>query len=432
VVLKLASLATAISLAVGAATAHAAGLEDIVSVRGYATLGVVHSDEDQADFNSNFFTQPEGAGFSDEYSFDVDSKFGVQLDINITPRLSGVVQLISESNDNNTYDGDRNKAYQPSVEWANSSYRVTDNLTVRGGRVVLPFLMVSEYRKVGYANHWLRPPVEVYGQVPFSSSDGGDISYRSTFGAAINTARVHYGVQSLRTSIFASQVRAAGFNDTLEMGALSLRAAYLDIHFEAPGDGFAGLIDPFIAATSALPGGIGSNAATAASRLRNQYDPALGQDIDLFDFGAIYDPGAWFAMAEVLHQTSDGILGKTTSGYVSGGYRWNGFTPYATVAFAKSSERNERDVPLAGLPLPLLGLGGAINGVIGGLVNVDHSQTTFTFGLRWDIASKFALKGQYDYIDLSSGSTGLLARQQPGFAPGGSVNLLSIAVDYVF
>jgi hypothetical protein len=429
--LKLATLAATISMAVGSVSTQAAGLEDIFSVRGYATLGVVHSDEKQADFTANVLTQPEGAGASSDFSFDVDSKFGVQLDINITPRLSGVVQLISESNDNNSWDGEPNKAYQPSLEWANLSYRVTDNLTVRAGRIVLPFLMISEYRKVGYANHWLRAPVEVYGQLPFSASDGADISYRSKLGGAINTARVHYGVQSLRT-IFKSQVETTGINDTLELGALSLRAAYMDLRFQAPGDGFAPLINGFAGIAGSLPGGIGLNAATQALRLENTYDPSRRQQIKLTDLGATYDPGQWFATAELLQQRSAGFLGKTNSGYISGGVRWNRFTPYATLAAVHTKQRNETGIPLAGLPPQLRGLGGAINGIVLGLANRDSSQQTFSLGLRWDLAAKFALKAQYDHIDLDQGSDGLLSNQQPGFVPGSNLNLISVAVDYVF
>jgi hypothetical protein len=428
---KLATLAAAISLAACAATARAANLEDIFTVRGYATLGVVHSDEENADFTAHVQTQSEGAGASDEFSFDIDSKFGVQLDINITPRLSGVLQLISEANDNNSWNGEVNKDYQPSLEWANLSYRVTDDLTLRGGRIVLPFLMVSEYRKVGYANHWLRPPVEVYGLLPFSSSDGGDISYRSSIGNAINTARVHYGVQTLRT-VFKAQVKATGINDTLEIGALSLRGAFMQLEFSTPGDGFAPLIDAFTGIASALPGGIGLNAAAEAARLENTYDPAQGQRVKFTDLAVSYDPGPWFAMAEVVRTRSGGFLGNIDSGYVSAGIRWNTLTPYATYAAVDTEARNERGIPLTGLPPQLRGIGGVINGIVTGLANRNSTQHTLSLGLRWDVVSNFALKAQFDHVDLGAGSGGLLRNEEPDLNLGSSVNVIGVAVDYVF
>jgi hypothetical protein len=429
--LKLATLAAAIAIAAGTTTAHSATLEDIFTVRGYATLGVVHSDEENADFVANGQTQAEGAGASDRFSFDVDSKFGVQLDINITPRLSGVVQFVSEANDNNSWNGDVNKAYQPSLEWANLSYRLSDDLTVRGGRIVLPFLMVSEYRKVGYANHWLRAPVEVYGLLPFSASDGGDISYRSSIGGTINTARVHYGVQSLRT-IFKAQVEAWGVNDILEIGSLSLRGAFMQLEFSTPGDGLAPLVDAFTGIASSLPGGIGSNAAAQAARVENTYDPARGQRVKFIDLAVSYDPGPWFAMAEFVQTRSDGFLGDFDSGYVSAGIRWNKLTPYAIYAAVDAENRNERGIPLAGLPPPLRGLGGVINNIVTGLANRESNQHTLSVGVRWDLASKFALKAQFDHVDLGAGSDGVLRNVEPDLNLGSSVNVIGVAVDYVF
>jgi hypothetical protein len=425
-------------MASAATSTQAAALEDIFTVRGHATLGLVHSDEDQADFTSNPLTQLTGAGASRGVSFDVDSRFAAQLDISITPRLFGVVQLVSESNNNNSWDDDINNEYRPSLEWANLTYRVTDDFTIRGGRVVLPLLMFSEYRKVGIANHWLRAPVEVYGQLAFTSSDGVDASYRSEFGQAINTARAHYGTQSLRT-LFDAEVEVWGVNDSLEIGALTLRAAHMNLDFESsnldlgvPGLTFAGIVNPFVAIAASLPGGIGLSAAAEAARLLNTYDPTIGtQSVKFYDLGATYDPGKWFVMGEVLHQSSKGILGDITSGFVSGGYRWNQFTPYATFAVAKNEKRNEPGVPLAGLPPELQFLGGLVNSLFEGALR-DRSQQTYSVGLRWDIASKFALKGQYDYIDVDGGSDGQFSNRQPGFVRGSSVNLISIAVDYVF
>jgi hypothetical protein len=42
------------------------------------------------------------------------------------------------------------------------------------------------------------------------------------------------------------------------------------------------------------------------------------------------------------------------------------------------------------------------------------------------------LKLQYDHTDLGAGSPGTLLNIQPGFRPGGTVNLVSIAVDFLW
>ena len=77
-------------------------------------------------------------------------------------------------------------------------------------------------------------------------------------------------------------------------------------------------------------------------------------------------------------------------------------------------------------------MGGAINGIFLGLVGNDSSQQTLSLGLRWDVASKFAVKAQYDYVDLGGSATGLVENPQPDFVPGTNFNVISIAVDYVF
>lgn len=429
--MKVSPLTAAIALMLGATAANAANWDDRIQVRGYGTVGVVHSDEDQADFVSMPMLQTEGAGHTDSWSTNVDGRAGLQIDAKLTERLSAVVQLVSEAAGNNTCDGDPNEQFVPSLEWANLSYKVTDDLTVRAGRIVLPFLSYAEFRKVGFAQHWLRAPVEVYGMVPFTSSDGADVSYRLHAGDAINTLRAHYGYQSLRTEDVTAQIRAWGVNDSFERGALMLRAAYMDIRFDTPGPGFQPLVNTFVMLAGASPAG--QNAAPIARALGRRFDPSLGQEVRLYSLGASYDPGDWFVMGEVVREESDGIVGKDTAGYVSLGGRFGSWTPYATYARVKFDDRSgDYAVPLAGLPPPAVALGATFNGIIRNFTDANASQQSIALGVRWDLRSSFALTAQFDHIALDDGSVGQLANFQPGFRPGGNLNLLSITLDYVF
>src|SRR5688500_16146113 len=138
------------------------------AVNGYSTLGAVHSSEDKADFKDTL-VQPDGAGYTHDWAFGVDSRAALQVTASFTEKLSAVVQVISEQH----YDG----SYTPTVEWANIKYDVTPDFSLRVGRIVLPVFMGSDYRKVGYANPWVRPPIEVYGHLPLSNNEGVDASY---------------------------------------------------------------------------------------------------------------------------------------------------------------------------------------------------------------------------------------------------------------
>src|SRR5687767_2068597 len=133
------------------------------SFSGFGTGGFVHSSEENADFTSTF-SKPTGAGYSDSWSSDVDSLIAGQLTANFTPKLSAVLQVISEQN----HDG----TYQPHVEWANVKIQLTPDFSVRAGRMVLPSLLVSDTRKVGFTYPWVRPPLEVYSLLPVTWTDG--------------------------------------------------------------------------------------------------------------------------------------------------------------------------------------------------------------------------------------------------------------------
>src|SRR5687767_13108104 len=147
-------LLTAVALALSAAAANASDATDIFSVRGYGTLAGTYSDVEGADFVAGpYFLMTGGVGESGEFSFETDSKVGLQIDMQFNDRLSGVVQLVSEGMNNSSWDGKPNDEFVPSLEWANLAYKVSDNVTVRAGRIVLPFLMSSASKKIGFANH---------------------------------------------------------------------------------------------------------------------------------------------------------------------------------------------------------------------------------------------------------------------------------------
>ena len=152
----------------------------IFSFSGFGTVGLVHSSEGQADFTNSPSTKPNGAGYSRNWSGDVDSRLGLQVTADLTPQLSAVLQVLSQQRYDNTYT--------PRVEWANVKYAFTPDLSVRVGRIALPTFLVGEYRNVSYAVPWVRPPVQLYGHmVPITSNDGVDASYRMRLGDATNT-----------------------------------------------------------------------------------------------------------------------------------------------------------------------------------------------------------------------------------------------------
>lgn len=423
-------LATAVSMALWMGAAQATDLSDMFQFHAYGTLDVVHSSQDQADFVSSYNEQSQGAGYTRSWSPEVDSKIAGQVDAHFTDKLSAVVQLVAENDQNSTWTGKPNPRYRPSLEWANLKYMVTDNLSVRVGRMVLPLDMLSEFRNVGYSLAFERAPDEVYGQIPFTNMDGGQVSYAMRFGNVTNTIVGGYGANTIRTAaIGASQARLAVLIDTVEIESLTVRAAAMSVRFKGP-VGFGTLFTDFANATAEISGA--GTASSTADYLDGRYNTDHWGHIENYDLGLTYDPGQWFAMGEIGYQVNSGVVGMSTNGFASAGYRTHGFTPYASYARLITSHRVSASIPLAGLPPALAGYGGTINGVVAGLNASDQSQSTLSAGVRWDFMKNLDLKVEYDYVRLDAGSTGMFVNEQPGFRPGSTASVFTAGVDFVF
>jgi len=402
-------------LALQPATAYAQDSEaPSLTFNGYGTLGIVHSDEEQADFTSNFLA-PDGAGYSRQWSAEVDSRLALQATADLTPRLAAIVQVVAEQR----YD----ETYEPTLEWANLRYRLTPDLTLRVGRMVLPTFLTSEFRKVGYALPWVRPPPELYRLVPVTSTDGVSASYRWRFDGFTNTLK---GVYGRKTEKFPGSgepfevdaEKAFTLANTLEWGRTTLFASYNHTHLTFED------FNPFFDAFRQF----GPAGAAIADRY-NVDDKAF----EFIALGGRYDPGSWFVMGEWSTSDSRTFLGEARAWYVTGGVRAGAFTPYATFARAgTASATSDPGLDTASLPPAAAAQAGQLNSALDMLLNSTARQKRLAVGVRWDFMRNAALKVQYDHIDLDEGSAGVLVNTQPGFQPGGSVNLFSLVVDFVF
>jgi hypothetical protein len=409
----------AIAAAALAALSTAARADEAPQLKfsGYGTIGVAHSDNRDADYLVDSF-KPNGPGFTRAWNADTDSRLGLQASAEFSPRVSAVLQVISQQR----YDG----SYRPAIEWANVKFSPLPDLNLRAGRIVLPVFMVTDSRRVGYANAWVRPPVEMYSMVPVTNSDGIDASYRATLsGTTADTLEVTAGRSDAKFP--ASQGLGAGTAEvrdilavanTLESGFATVRLNY----------GQARLTIPDYRAFEDAFRQFGPPGAAIAER--------YGVDGKLVKFvgaGVSYDPGPWFAIAEWAQFDTHSIIGKKAAWYVSAGHRWNKFTPYATYARLKGlSNTSDPGIPLAGLPPQVAAVAGQLNAVLDSQLAVLPTQSTLSVGVRWDLLRSAALKLQYDRVTPGAGSHGVFGNIQPGFQPGTTVHLISATFDFVF
>ena len=373
------------------------------SFSGFGTVGVAHSSEDQADFTSSLF-KPNGTGHTRAWSADVDSLIAAQVTANFTPRLSAILQVISEQNYDNTY--------RPHVEWANIRYQFTPDFSVRVGRTVLPAFLLSDTRKVGYTYPWVRPPLEVYGLLPISNSDGLDLSYRLHLGELSNTLQVEVGQKDAELVNNGGTVEGRGswgLSNITEYGPLTTRISYQKAYLT-----IASLNAFFDAFRQFGPQGVA---------IADKYD-SDDRPFNFLGIGVSYDPGNWFVMGEWGHLDAHSYIGKRAAWYVSGGYRFGRFTPYVIYARAKADNLSDPGLDAPGAA----GLNAALNSIL----STKPVQNTVSIGGRWDFMKNADLKLQFDHTDIGAGSSGVLSNLQPGFHPGGKVNVLSATIDFVF
>lgn len=343
----------------------AASADDGMSVRfsGYGTLGGVVTNTDDVQFVQGY-NQSHGA--TKTVDWGVDSRLGAQADVRFNKTFSAVAQVLASR---------RNGTETPRVEWLFGQADVGADVSLRAGRMVLPTFLLSDVRAVGFAQHWLRAPTEVYAQYPTSSFNGGQAMWRPRFGDTNVTVQLSAGkaepfrFYGLGLNGYAEFTKLRSLNVVAENGNWTARFGTTRVH---------GVLS----------------------------QPGLGVLADVTDrftgSGLQYDNGAWLVLGEyVMRRQDKGGAFNSDAFYVSGGHRIGAWLPYLTYAQFKPK------------------------GPVSGVQPTGH---TGAVGVRWGAVDKLALKAQFENT-LPLGQV---------LIPGAPItnyqrlHVLSVAAEFVF
>jgi hypothetical protein len=392
-------MATAsITLAFALGSMRAGAALPQVDISGFGTGGFAITDNGKAEFGRS---QQQVVGANNEGDVGVDSLIALQGTVHFTDMFSATVQPMVRRLFNAGFELDI------PVFFARAD--VTHDLSVRVGRIQLPVFMVSDYRQLGYSNTWIRPPIEVYGQIPLDSVDGADVLYRKTLGPADISAQGYYGKTDAPLAAGPIQVRKLwGVNANITVGPLTLRAGRNQSSLSANSP-----------TTNQLLAAVNAAGFTAlANRLNPQNVP-----FDFTDFGFSLDGIHFTLQGEASKVTAGGFLASTDGQYLLAGYRVAKFTPYAMYAREKiTSERTDPTIPRIG---PLIPLASAVDQLIN---SVGADQHTVSAGVRWDVHESVDLKLQVDRVSFQG--NGLFINVKPGFH--GPVTVASMTLDFAF
>lgn len=407
-----------LALAAVLPAAAAADAASRLTLSGFGTLGYIDNDNGIAEFARDL-SQPARDGV--KRHLWPDSRLGMQLNYRVDPRFELGAQLVLRDQANLTA--------ARTVEWAFAAFHPRPALDLRAGRLGLDVFLLADYRNVGYAYLWVRPVTEFYSWMPIYSFDGADASYAFDAGGGRWRLKLLGGRARTRTP---SKVNASDYDisfDPLwggsaswESGPWRAKFSYVSVHFDSQPP-TEPLTDALAAVQALALPGISADAGGLQRELTIR-----GTRSRYAALGASYDDNLWLAQAE-YSVLSGGPLSVPQGwrGYLSLGRRFGDFTPYAVTAWARPSEgRAESGVDWSALP------GGAgLQGAALTAINLGRiDQHTVSLGTRWDFSHTAALKLQWDHTRVAAYGWGLWL--EPPYTRGGTVNLFTATLDWVF
>lgn len=373
-----------------------------VQLSGFATLGALVPDRSDLWFYRSGVNAPG----KNRVDLGTDTLAGVQGSLRLGDASDFTLQIMASETPRGDYD--------PRVSWAFWRYNPNAALTLRVGRLRVPFFMHSDSLYVNYANPWIRPPQEVYGLNPFSEIDGADLLVRVPLNGADLEFRPYFGSGRIDVADGGSarlrDVRGLTVNllkDELNLylghgeGRLQVRWGDSGHRTLVAGLGLAG------GELAALP------TRLSGRRGRASFSAA----------GLQWDNGEWLAIGEIVRRRADRYVNSARAWQLTAGRRIGAFTPFLTLA----RQTEERPVAQAVIADPTLAAGFDAY-----LASRSGAQRSVTLGLRWDFARNAALKTEISRVRVARDAWGsFFPRGQE--APGGrTVHLLGISLDLVF
>ncbi len=316
----------------------------------------------------------DDARYSDEVSFRPDSIYGLQVNAFLGQGLRATAQLTGKgAND-----------FETEIEWAYLSYDVTESTTLQAGRQRIPLYFYSDFLDVGYAYHWIRPPVEVYGST-MSTYEGFSIMHNGALGNWDTSTRLYSG------AIISEESRFGEFGSD-EMVGLVFSTSNEWLRLRA-----SGVRGKFFV----------ENSTTNSDNAVDAYFSSLAGYVTLGD-GFL---AAEATYADTIDDYIDTIgsviqIESLASFMVTAGYQFGEFTPHISYA--------EVDINYSGFLNP-------------SFKDLSNATETTTVGVRWDFHPAAAFKLEYSTSTDASSKEIISA-----FGKRNEVDAVSFGFDIIF
>ncbi len=369
----------------------------------FGNLGVVTSSSEKLGYRGEI--DAFDAVFDGEFDFSKQSKFGAQLEYQLSDDLDFFVQGLYRGDNNDTFDEILNIAFL--------RYKINNQFSIRIGRTPFDLFLLTEYRDVDFAYSWAKLPQEVYGMLPPRHIDGADFIYRDMlpigdFRAKLTFGKVEYplndsSVIEMRRFINAS-AELSDFN-------WSVGIRYSNTSLE-------GLEEPL----EALRQGIDS--LNGIWTMANTFSDSLSTNkigAEYLSVGGRYDWGAitvYGELARIFGEDSP-IFRGINNGYISLLYQQSAFQHFLGFAFANSptfnaSIQENLTAPVEAWPPEVVALLPLVEASLNnGLNSFAPNQQTYSIGTRYNFNENIAFKIQLDASRVEPEGDTLWVRSEP-------------------
>ena len=400
----------------------------------FGTLGVAGTDTHTVGYRRDG-TQPFWLAAIDKPSFDMDTRFGVQLSSKLGEHWLATLQVVSRPR----YDG----TYKPMPSVACLAWNPGGNFQARAGYLPYDVLPNGDFSNIGYTYLWVRPPADVFGTLNITRLRGVELSQGFSLGSGASLQVRGYFGES------ADQVPAGGDLGVWDLaggrvwgGALKVQAgpwrgrvAYS--YFKLPRN------LPQVPSLVAFQNGLRSvgsllddpRLAAAAAAVDQK-----GVAVRSLQAGGAWEQGPYQVQGTFLHSSSPHNFTYPTrdAGFVSFGYRLGDVVPFVTFSRVVTDRPSIPDVGALGALPPQYGalvpIGKALVGVLNQFaISTVADQHTLSAGLRWDFAEKADLKFQIDRVRANHSIGGVVSYDtaRPDVW-NGRMTVMSITLDFIF
>ena len=347
-------------------TVFAQGVDSRIDINGFLTVAGNRSDTD---------VPTQDGTVTEDIGFDRDSRIGVQIRADVNERIGVTTQFLGRA---------RRENYDAFFDWGYIDYRLTETLTVRGGKHKFPTFLVSDFIEVGYAYPWIRPPEEVYFGNPITTMSGLMVVYQPSIGPFDFNVQPYFGTGRGDALIPQEALASPGTIATTPFNAENLLGANLSVSYG------------------------GAKLRVGALDTDVSVD-AFGVDQDEAQFlsvGGVIDQAGWVFYTEWFQREIEGEANQAFPNqqgwYVTVGHRFGPFLPHFTYAALRDNNNPETtQVPPA-------------------------EQDSLTAALRYEIAPGADAKFEVSRTEPRNDSRGLFVE------PVDEVLTVGMALDVIF